>query len=103
MTDRTSYPAYYWRHKVRYVAWFCHAEDVERFFESGVEWETHVAIGTEPEPGMTYKDEGHLHCWADDCPALVAARDAAFEAHAEESLKLANEAFDAVIETWPKG
>ena len=27
---------------------------------------------------------------------------AEFEAHAEESLELANEAFDAVAQTWPK-
>ena len=26
-----------------------------------------------------------------------------FEAHAEESLALANEAFESVVETWPKG
>lgn len=103
MSDRPDHAAYYWRYSnsVRYVALFCRAEYVEWFFENGVDYETLSPIGTEPEPGVTYHDEGHFHCYAEDCPEWLAKRDAAFEAHAEESLALANEAFDAVVETRP--
>lgn len=68
MADYPGHAAYYWRHKARYVAWFCNAADVEPFLENGEEAEVLSAIGTEPEPGVTYRDEGHFHCMADDCP-----------------------------------
>lgn len=104
MSSHPDHPAYYMRYDdgVRRVAWFCRAEDVEEFFFNGIDYETLSSIGTEPEPGATYRDEGHFYCNAEDCPEWQAKRDAAFAAHADESLALANEAFDAVVETWPK-
>lgn len=44
------------------------------------------SAGPDPMPGC-------------DCPERLAA---AFEAHAAESLEIANETFDAVVQSWPK-
>lgn len=64
----TGFPAYFWRYHTPYVAWFCLEEDVRTFLENGEEAETLAPVGTEPQPGVTYHDVGHGHCWADDCP-----------------------------------
>ncbi len=74
MPDPRGYPAYYLRYGTRYVAWFCDPDAPEAFLEWRSEpHEDHFhsylsGIGTEPEPGTTYTDVGHEHCYADNCP-----------------------------------
>lgn len=93
LLEVTEHPvhAYYMRYGQRYVASFCNVEEAERFLDGGMEWGYLAEIGLESEPGKKYKDEGHGFCSADDCPRIVAARNAAFETHAEVALMLANE------------
>ena len=64
----SGFPAYYWRHKQRYVARFCTEADARSFLNVGEELENLAAIGFEPEPDVAYGDQGHLMCMADDCP-----------------------------------
>lgn len=67
----------------------------------------HVSLGaraafTTPHPdSLARLALGELHD-AGLLPVADADVAAEFEAHAEESLALANEAFDAVAESWPK-
>ena len=73
-TTSPGFPAYYWRHKQPFVAWFCEADDARRWLDDGEEiysvWDGSYlsAVGHEPQPGVEYEDLGHEHCMADDCP-----------------------------------
>ena len=65
MPERTGSPAYHWRHHTPYVARFCDEDDALRWIENR---ECLAAVGTMPQPGVTYRDEGHAHCASDRCP-----------------------------------
>lgn len=61
------YPAYFWRYKRPYVAWFCNAADAESFLMVGEELENLAAIGPEPQERVEYENVGHFHCMAEGC------------------------------------
>lgn len=77
MTDRTDHPAYYWQWGTPYVARFCVESDAEQFLVNGEEQDDPVsfpsisrlsAVGTEPQSGVEYRDQGHAYCMGGNCP-----------------------------------
>lgn len=62
------YAAHYSRHQVSYIAWFCSAEDAARFLAYHQEMGDLWVDGDEPHGGVEYRNLGHLHCLAEDCP-----------------------------------
>jgi hypothetical protein len=64
----SDYPAYYARHQVPYVAWFCNADEAARFLAYHQEMGDLWVDGDEPYEGVEYRNLGHLFCLAADCP-----------------------------------
>ena len=64
----SDYRAYYQRYKTAYLARFCNAGDARAWLEHGENFEYLAPDGTEPEPGVEYRDIGHQFCLAPNCP-----------------------------------
>jgi hypothetical protein len=67
-TTPHGFPAYFWRHKQPFVAWFCTEADAEQFLEAQEGLDEIAAVGNGPQPDVAYVNLGHYHCMADDCP-----------------------------------